>query len=211
MNHELFALRDKLRTLVSENKAKLIQEKLEYRSRYVSFVFEYFYHHHNIDAAMRSIECCGFQDVHIIDNKKHDDSLTITKGADYWLTESHYKQSQVCFDILKAKGYTLVGATPHQKAYTLSELPLDNKVAVVFGNERLGISEYALQNVDTYVTIPMYGFTQSYNASVSAAIVAYELRKRLQQHYFDWRITQSEKFELELSWLKRLVRGSEFM
>ncbi len=217
MNRDLITLRDKLRTLVTENKVRLIQEKLEHRSRYVSYVFEHFYHDHNIDAGMRSIECCGFQDVHIItNNKKSDDSLTITKGADYWLTESHYKNpgvnnTQICFDALKAQGYTLVGTTPHQKAYTLSELPLDTKVAIIFGNERLGISDYALERADTFVTIPMYGFTQSYNASVSAAIVAYELRKRLQQLTVDWHLTLEEKLELELTWLKRIVRGSEHM
>ncbi len=216
MNHDLITLRNKLRTLVTENKVQLIEEKLEHRSRYISFVFEHFYHHHNVDAAMRSIECCGFQDVHIIDNKKYDDSLTITKGADYWLSENHYKEpgannTQMCFEALKVQGYTLVGTTPHQKAYTVSELPLDTKVAIIFGNERLGISDYALEHVDTYVTIPMYGFTQSYNASVSAAIVAYELRKRLQHLPINWHISPEEKLELELTWLKRIIRGSEHM
>lgn len=217
MNQDLIALRDKLRKLVSDHKRDLIQDRLEHRSRYVSFVFEHFYHDHNIDAAMRSIECCGFQDVHIINNiKKSDDSLTITKGADYWLTENDYKQpgvnnTQICFEVLKKSGYKLVGTTPDSRACTLSELPLDSKVAIIFGNERLGISDYAIQHVDTYVTIPMYGFTQSYNASVSAAIVAYEFRKRLQQQNVNWHLTQEEKFDLELSWLKRLVRGSEHM
>jgi tRNA (guanosine-2'-O-)-methyltransferase len=217
MNHDLIALRNKLRTLVTDNKVSLIQEKLEHRSRHVSFVFEHFYHDHNIDAAMRSIECCGFQDVHVIANKqKSEDTLTITKGADYWLTESYYKQpgvnnTQICLDALKAQGYTLVGTTPHQKAYTLSELPLDNKVAIIFGNERRGISDYAIEHVDTYVTIPMYGFTQSYNASVSAALVAYELRKRMQHLPINWHISPEEKFELELTWLKRIIRGSEHM
>lgn len=216
MNQE-HALRDKLRQLISEHKQKLIQEKLRLRSRHVAFVFEYFYHEHNIDAAMRSIEGCGFQDVYIIDSKKQGtESLTITKGADYWLSEYRYDQpamqnTQVCFDVLRAQGYTLVGTTPHHKAYTPCDLPLVNKLAVVFGNERLGISDYALSQVDTFVTIPMYGFTESFNASVSAAIVAYELRKRLQQQTFNWQITQQEQFDLELTWLKRLVRGSEFM
>ncbi|MBY0110286.1 MAG: RNA methyltransferase [Candidatus Babeliaceae bacterium] len=213
MSFDPIALRDKLRTIITEHKSQLIQEKLEYRSRYVSFVFEHFYHSHNIDAAMRSIECCGFQDVHIINNiKKSDDTLTITKGADYWLTESHYKRpgvnnTQICLDLLKQNGYTLVGTTPNQKACTLSELPLETKVAIVFGNERLGISDYAIERVDGYVTIPMYGFTQSYNASVSTAIVAYELRKRLAGSTINWHLSQEEKLELELSWLNRIVCG----
>ncbi len=207
------ALRNKLRSFITEHKAQCIQEKLEYRSRYVSFVFEHFYHSHNIDAAIRSIECCGFQDVHIIDNKKASgDSLTITKGADYWISGYHYKDphaqnTKLCFNILKSQGYTLVGATPHQKSHMLSELPLDTKVAIVFGNERLGISDYALEHVDTYVTIPMYGFTQSYNASVSTAIVAYELRKRLACSTINWHLSQEEKLELELDWLNRIVCG----
>jgi tRNA (guanosine-2'-O-)-methyltransferase len=217
MHRNQVALRDKLRTLVTQNKLDLIQKALAQRSRYVSYVFEHFYHEHNIHAAMRSIEGCGFQDIHVIDNeKKIDAELSITKGADYWLTTYQHTQqqtnnTQVCFQALKETGYLLVGATPHQRAYTLAELPLDRKIALVFGNERIGLSEHALNQVDTYVTIPMYGFTESFNVSASVTVAAYELRKRLQQSELDWQLTLQEKFDLELTWLKRIVRGSEFI
>ncbi len=205
-------LRDKLASLVTENKLERIKKVLQQRSRYVSFVFEHFYHEHNIHAAMRSIEGFGFQDVHIIDNeKKNHPSLTITKGADYWLTIQHYQEEQHCLEKLRAQGYTLVGTTPHIKAHTIDRLPLDKKIAVVFGNERIGLSDYTINTVDTFVTIPMCGFTESFNVSVSVALAAYELRQRLQESSFAWSLTPQEKIDLELTWLKRIVRGSEFM
>ena len=208
------ALRDKLRTLVSEHKLQLIACQLEQRSRYITFVCEHFYHDHNIHAAMRSIESCGFQDISIIDNQKIASSnLTITQGAESWLTMHQYAYAQestkICFEELKAQGYRLVGASPHNQAYTLAELPIDQKTAIILGNERIGLSEYALAHIDTFVTIPMYGFTESFNASVSAAIIAYELRERLQNSQYVWGMTAREKFDLELEWLRRLVRGSE--
>ena len=209
-------LRDTLRTLVTEHKLQSIERTLMQRTRYITFAFERFYHEHNIQAAMRSIEGCGFQDVSIIDNeKKITSSVNVTTGADYWLTTHEYAHgdnaTQACFDALRGQGYHLVGATPHHKSYTVSELPLDRKVALVFGNERIGLSEYALNHVDTHVTIPMYGFTESFNASASVAIVAYELRKRLQLSDSVWHLTQQEMFDIELTWLKRLVRGAEYI
>ena len=212
-------LYEKLRSCISDHKNALIQEKLKVRSRYVSFVFEQLYHDHNIDAAMRSIEACGFQDVHCIeqDKKRVHGSGTITKGSDYWLTEYRYNQpdmntTQMCFDALRAQGYRLIGTSPHNTSsmmYTPEQIPLGTKIAVIFGNERSGLSEYALSQLDACMRIPLYGFTESFNVSVSAAVVAYELRKRLQQHAYDTGLTQQEKFDLELSWLKRLVQSPE--
>jgi tRNA (guanosine-2'-O-)-methyltransferase len=209
--HSLLKIRSKmeldtLRSCVSEHKLQLIQRVLANRSRYISFVFEQFYHTHNMHAALRSIECFGFQDVYSIDNKTVSfQGLNITKGADFWLSFTRYNDTVDCFDMLKRQGYKIVGATPDPRAHALADIPLDQKIALVFGNEREGLSEYVLGQCDEFVTIPMYGFTQSFNASVSVALCAYELRRRLESTDIDWRISEQEKQDLELTWLKRLV------
>ncbi len=226
MTHDATHLRDKLRTLVTEHKLSLMQQVLQQRTRHITFVFEHFYHEHNIHAAMRSIEGFGFQDVHSITNQKMQEvPLTITKGADYWLTTYTYTHStQECFDLLRKQGYFIVGTTPHlcdpelvsgsnpqKKTFTLAQLPLETKIALVFGNERIGLSDYALEHVDAYSTIAMYGFTESFNVSASVTVAAYEVRKRLEASSTNWHISEQEKFDLELTWLKRLVRGSEII
>ncbi len=204
--------REKLRSLINQNKLNCIEKVLAKRSDYVTFAFERLYHEHNIDAGLRSIEACGFQTVHIIENEKRiNPSVTVTKGADYWLTMNHYAQPETnnvknCFEKLHTQGYRIVGTMPTKKAYSIADLPLDKKIALVIGNERLGLSDYAREHVDTYVTIPMYGFTESFNASVSVALLAYELRRRLEKENFAWHITQQEQSDLELIWLTRLIK-----
>lgn len=231
MAQDAIHLRDTLRTLVTEHKLNLMQQVLQQRTRHITFVFEHFYHEHNIHAAMRSIEGFGFQDVHSIANKRlpapqspstasgvnQGAGGTITKGADYWLTTYTYTQNtQECFELLRKQGYFIVGTTPHlshpaKKTFLLSELPLQTKIALVFGNERIGLSDYALEHVDAYSTIAMYGFTESFNVSASVTVAAYEVRKRLEASAINWHISEQEKFDLELTWLKRLVRGSEII
>ncbi len=211
--------RDLLRNLITPHKRDLIQQVLEKRSDYITFAFEQFYHEHNIHAAMRSIEGFGFQTVHIIDNsKKNEIDLTITKGADYWLTVHRYaydqaspvRNTQDCFAALKQAGYLVVGAAP-ESGVAISDLPIDQKIALVFGNERIGLSAYAREQLDATVTIPMYGFTESFNVSAAVTVAAYEMRKKLEESGIDAGLTQEHKDALEMEWLMRLVRGSEYI
>ena len=95
---------------------------------------------------------------------------------------------------------------PHQNDFTPEELPLDEPVAIVFGTEKTGLSQYALEHADMYVKIPMFGFTESYNISVSAALMMYTLTQRLHNSNIDWHLTEEEKDELRLDWSKKSIR-----
>jgi tRNA (guanosine-2'-O-)-methyltransferase len=55
----------------------------------------------------------------------------------------------------------------------------------------------------------MFGFTESYNISVSAALILYILRKRLETSELDWRLKEEERSELLLYWLRTSVKMSE--
>ena len=109
------------------------------------------------------------------------------------------------FDYLHSKGYKIVATCPHQDDYTPEQLPLDQPVAIVFGTEKTGLSDYALEHADMYVKIPMYGFTESYNISVSAALMMYTLMQRLHNSDIDWHLTEEEKEMLRLDWTKKSI------
>ena len=110
---------------------------------------------------------------------------------------------------LRQRGYRLVAATPHCDDCSLEDLPMDRPLAVLFGTEEAGLSDRAMAAVDEYVRVPMYGFSESFNISVCAALILRELTVRMRTTVRDWGLTAEEKAALRLEWYRRSVRGVE--
>ena len=183
-----------LSTLVSENKRDLIEKVLEYRTRYLTAVLENIEQPHNASAVIRSCDIFGVQDLHVIESEaSFRAQTTIAKGANKWVDVYQYSTTKKCIDDLKQKGYRIVATTPHAKGITLSELSLDRKTALLFGTEVTGLSDEAIEMADEYVTIPMFGFTESFNISVSAAICLHTLITKLHATDIDWQMPEEEK------------------
>ncbi len=199
-----------LAEFVTEHKRALMDNALKQRTRYLTVVLEDVYQAHNASAVVRSCDSFGIQDVYAIE-KRHAFNTTnaISRGAAQWLTIHHFKETADCLHALREKGYRIVATSPSSaQANTLSALPLDQKTALIFGTERQGLSDYALSNADALVTIPMVGFTESLNISVSAAICMHDLRQRLLQSDSAWQLTEEEKIEVLLEWMRVLVKHS---
>jgi tRNA (guanosine-2'-O-)-methyltransferase len=113
---------------------------------------------------------------------------------------------------LKRNGYRIVATTPHLKEVSLDNLNLaKGKVALLFGTELKGLTEQALSQADEFVRIPMTGFTESFNISVSVAIVTYTLMRELRNSYLPWKLTDTEQKELVLEWLRKSIKDSELL
>ncbi|MGB4327319.1 MAG: TrmH family RNA methyltransferase, partial [Tenuifilum sp.] len=84
-------------------------------------------------------------------------------------------------------------------------------IALLFGTELTGLSKLALKNADEYVRIPMFGFTESYNISVSVAITLYELTNRIRSSEIDYRLSPDEQDELMLQWLRASIHSSSLI
>ena len=87
---------------------------------------------------------------------------------------------------------------------------LDGKIALVMGNELEGISEYALTHADQKVNIPMFGFTESFNISVSAAICLNILLSKVRK-LNTWQLNDDQKQTIRLQWLRKTVRASHLI
>ena len=192
---------------VTPERREKIERNAQNRTRYVTVVLEDIYQGHNMSAVLRTCDCFGVQDVHIIE-ERHQYAVheEIAKGASQWLSLYHYNQKDVnntesCFSTLRDKGYLIVATTPHEHDMLIDALPLDQKVALVFGTEQQGLSTFALTHADAYVKVPMYGFTESFNISVCAGIALYELSRRLRASNLPWHLTPEEIIDLELEWL----------
>jgi tRNA (guanosine-2'-O-)-methyltransferase len=200
-NEQLIAY---LQQFVTIEKQEKIAQIIAGRTRHLTIVLEELYQSHNASAALRSAECFGIQDVHIIDtNRSFALSPSIAKGAAQWLDVHKHPSTLICFNTLKAAGYTIVGTSLHPTASTIHELPLDSKIALVFGTEQHGLSDDALKYADAFITVPMVGFTQSLNVSVAVGICLYDLTARLRTTSIAWQLSITEQQELTLAWLRK--------
>lgn len=203
-----------LREFVTDDRWQTLNEVLDKRTRYLTVVLEDIYQPHNASAVLRSCDCFGIQDVHVIENRNEfDPNEGVTIGADKWISLYTYNEQQKnntrqCYQQLREEGYRIIATTPHQDDTTIDEIPMDQKTALVFGAEMAGLSDYALEQADGYAKIPMVGFSESFNISVGAALCLYELSTRLRNTRDDWSLADHEKLELQLDWLKKSIRAS---
>ncbi|HKK46489.1 MAG TPA: RNA methyltransferase, partial [Balneolaceae bacterium] len=155
-----------LQTFVTEERWQKINDVIANRTRFLTVVLEDIYQPHNASAVLRSCDCFGIQDVHIIENKNDfNPNKGITIGADQWISLHKHNQAgknntELCYNLLREQGYKIIATTPHDNDVTIDEVPLDQKTALIFGAEYTGLSDYALEEADGYAKIPMMGFSE---------------------------------------------------
>ena len=203
--------------LVTEKRLNRIEEILAQRMRYFAVGLEDIYQPQNASAVLRSCECFGIQDVHIIENyNSYRINPMVVKGSDKWLTINRYNQSENNSDEavkrLKTEGYRIVATSLNMKTVYLADFDVAHgKFAIIFGNEHQGVSEYILENADEYLKIPMFGFTQSLNLSVSAGIIISQLTQKIRNSTVKWQLTPEEKEFLLAEYLKNSVKNSQMI
>lgn len=201
--------------LTDERNARLLQV-LDNRTRYLTIVIEDLYQTQNISAVMRTCECLGVQDIHIVEGENEFSiHSAISMGADKWLSRYHYptKDSNIvdCISQLKNKGYSVIATLPDDDSCYLDELPLDKPMAFLFGTELTGLTPEAIQHADKSVKIPMYGFTTSFNISNSVAIIATYLIEKLRKSSINWKMSEEEKEVLYLEWLEKSIKTPDLI
>ncbi|MBT9316145.1 TrmH family RNA methyltransferase [Leptothoe spongobia] len=199
--------------LTSERKAK-IETVLTHRTRYVTVVLEDIHTSQNAGAVLRNCDIFGIQDVHIIEQTSNFKvNLNVTRGCQKWLTIHRYRKqrgnTRDCINALRTKGYCIIATTPHTKACELPALPLDRPIAILFGNELDGLSSIALDQADHHLKIPMYGFSESFNISVSTALCLQSICDRLRQSPHTWQLTLKEQKALRLKWYRGSCKNFE--
>ncbi len=199
-----------LQNHITDRRQELFKEVLARRTRHFTVVTEDVYQLHNTSAVMRTCDVFGIQDLHVVEEKlgKRVDR-EIAMGAQKWVSLNRYDSIETCMDTLKQQDYQLIATTPHNESTLLHEFDVTKKSAFFFGKEREGLSDTVLNNADGYLKIPMYGFTESLNISVSAAIILQDVVTRLKQSDIDWKLSEEEKHEIELMWTKNTLKSSE--
>ncbi len=197
---------------ISDERHERFEAVASRRTQFITVVIENIFQSHNASAVLRTCDAFGVQDVHIIESKNQFElSTNVTIGSDKWLSIKKYNESRhntvKTFNRLREQGYRIVATTPHFKSSSLQEFDLGKaKVALVFGSELKGLSEEALNNADEYLYIPMVGFSESLNVSVSAAVILNTLSSKLRQSDVNWKLTKEEQLELLEGWLLKTLK-----
>lgn len=199
---------------VSDNKKQLFKNIIQYRTKHITIVLEDIYQSQNASAVLRTCDCFGIQDVHIIENKhEYQINPDVALGSTKWLNLKKYNSKEnntlETFEKLRNNGYRVVATTPHKNDCTLENLDITSKFALVFGTELNGLSDIAIDNADEFVKIPMYGFTESFNISVSAAIMLHYLTYKLKDSEINWQLNEQEMTDVKLNWVRQVVKSSE--
>ncbi|WP_421918932.1 TrmH family RNA methyltransferase [Marinifilum sp.] len=201
----------------TKNRIDLINQNINNRTRFISVVLENIFQSQNASAVVRSCDCFGIQDLHIIENSnEYILNPDVVMGASKWVDlYRHNEKEQNTLETikeLKEKGYRIVATTPHTNDVLLPDFDLSKgKSAFFFGTELTGLSDVVMEHADEFVKIPMYGFTESFNVSVSAALVLNQLATNIRKTNVDWQLSELEKLELKLEWLKKSVNKGEML
>ena len=205
MNQELLTY---LEHFITEERKERFLQVISARTNHFTVAMEDVFQMHNTSAVVRTCEVFGVQQAHSIEGRfgKRLDAK-IAMGAQKWVDVLRYNDTQSCIDALRAQGYQIVATTPHKDAYFLNDFDISKKSAFFFGTEKEGLSEQVLSQADTYLKIPMVGFTESLNISVAVAIVLQQLTDKLRRSQVAWQLTDEERLNTLINWTKKSIRN----
>lgn len=196
-----------LEGFISDNRKQRFIEILANRTNHFTIAIEDVYQMHNTSAVMRSCEVFGIQELNVIEQKY---SKTIDKqialGAEKWVDINEFSSNKSCISALRNRGYQIIATTPHNESCFLHEFDITKPAALFFGTEKEGLSEDIIENADGFLKIPMVGFTESLNISVSAAIIIQDLTNRLRNSAIDWKLSEEEIIAKRLDWTRKTIK-----
>ncbi|MGB5498484.1 MAG: RNA methyltransferase [Maribacter sp.] len=181
---------------------------LEERTKFLTVAIEDVFQLHNTSAVIRSCEVFGIQTAHVIENrfgKRLDKNIAM--GAQQWVDVARYENTRSCISYLRGEGYQIIATTPYDDSCLLADFGIDKKTALFFGTEKEGLSEEVIQEADGFLKIPMVGFTESLNISVSAAILLQHLTSKLKNQGSQWQLSEVEKLDKRLDWTKKSIKS----
>ena len=196
-----------LENILTENRKERFLNVLKNRTNHFTIAVEDVFQMHNTSAVMRSCEVFGIQELNVIE-ERYGKSIDkeIAMGSQKWVDINTYDSVSTCLVSLKDKGYQIIATTPHETDCLLEDFDITKKSALFFGTERDGLSQEIIANADGFLKIPMVGFTESLNISVSAAIIIQNLTERLRKSDVKWQLSEDEILEKRLAWARNSIK-----
>ena len=199
-----------LENMLTESRKEKFLKVLQNRTNHFTVAIEDVFQLHNTSAVMRSCEVFGIQKLHVVE-EKYGKSIDkeIAMGAQKWVDVYRFESVSDCLQNVKAKGYQIIATTPHDNDCLLDDFDISKPSALFFGTEKNGLSPEVLSAADGFLKIPMVGFTESLNLSVSAAIIIQNIMERLRKSDINWQLSPSEMLEKRLDWARNSIKDIE--
>ena len=197
-----------LESSLTEKRLNRFNQVLSQRTKHFTVATEDVYQLHNTSAVIRSCDVFGIQEINIVEerNTKRIDR-EIAMGAQKWVDLNRYNSVKDCIHDLKQKGYQIVATTPHTNDCELRDFDVTKKSCFFFGRETEGLSDEVINQADSFLKIPMVGFTESLNISVSAAIILQHVTNKLKHTDINWQLTEEEKSLKKIDWIKKTIHS----
>ncbi len=199
-----------LQQFLTDERLEKINHFAPESSDFVLPVIEDVFQFRNAAAIVRSVEACGFHKIIAMESEhEFNPNLRVTKGAETWVEVEKLPHNLDSLREIKNRGYKILAVSPENNATMLSDYDLKEPVALVFGTEAAGVSEEILDFADETLAIQMYGFTQSFNVSVAAAICVYELKQKLLRSNLDYKLSEEKLWEMKVRWAMNSIKSGE--
>lgn len=211
----LVKLFDYLSHFLTPSRLAAFDSVLNNRTNHLTVVSQDIYQEHNAGALVRTCDCLGIQNISVIQrNYTYKLSSGMAQGAEKWVDIKYYDEEEDgiahCIKDLRERGYQIVATTPHFSDTDPEHYNIKHKTALFFGRERDGLSQKIINDADEHLKIPMIGFTESYNVSVSAAIILYILTTRMRNDpEIDWHLNETEILYKKIDWSMKTIRNSQ--
>jgi len=197
-----------LETYLTKNRIERFNKVLDNRTKHFTLATEDVYQLHNTSAVMRSCDVFGIQELHVIEerNVKRIDR-EIAMGAQKWVDLVRHHSTKEAIKAIKAQDYQIVATTPHEEDCDLADFDITKKSCFFFGRETQGLSDEVMKAADCFLKIPMVGFTESLNISVSAAIILQAVTQKMRSSNLEWQLTETEKLQKRFDWCKKTIKS----
>ena len=202
-----------LTPLVTPERQARIEAVLDARLASLTVVLENLHDPHNGAAAIRSVEAFGLTTLHVIEAlEQFRFSTAVTIGCEKWISIVRHANFATCAGALADEGistWAMVACEPGGDVCAIDEVDVSKPLACVFGAERDGLSELAIAGCDQRASLPMFGFTRSFNLSVSVALALQRLSARRRAYLAaSGDIAERERARLRARWYVHSVRGA---
>lgn len=203
-----------LAPLLTSNRKKRIDRVLSNRTKGICVLLEDIYQGHNISAVLRTCDNLGIQNIYIIqDSNVVTLSKGISLGSEKWVTMEIKRKDIPKKDYIKSLkklGFKIISTVPpsKNKSISLEKFKIEKKMIIAFGNEEKGLSREILEESDSLLSVSMDGFNESYNISVSCAIVMNQLISEAKRNKKLTYLSNSEKTKLKFDWYVKSLKNS---
>lgn len=166
---------------MAENRYHRVKSVLDRRQTDLTVCLDEVHKHHNLSAIVRTADAVGCHHVHAVwpqDQRRLTNNTS--GGSKNWVeTHMHEHIDQAVAAIREQNpGVQLLATNLSDSAVDFREIDYTKPTAIIVGQERLGISDRALEHADQHIVIPMQGMVQSLNVSVAAALILYEAQRQ---------------------------------